>query len=186
VGALDYTFGILGDCSSSMGELPRDELGNRVGDKKWIAQSRAIVLLGEALEKSGISWFVLPWESTLRERKPIHHPISRHKAQIGADLTHPSGGTYEAAALVAAQEEFARVRSGHRVLFVLSDGETLCKDESELLLDELEDMGVRVIAIGVGIPAPEHHRIQVSLESPEELTEILPRLVNEVVKKGRM
>ena len=145
---------------------------------------KATVLLGESFEKANMPWFVIPWEYVLREGKGIGDSIRVQKRQVGANIARPSGGTYEAPALVAAMEQFKRVASGHRVLFVLSDGETIQKHESQILADELEDIGVRVIAIGIGIPAPDHHRIQVEIGSADELVDVMPKLVNEIVRKG--
>ena len=91
----------------------------------------------------------------------------------------------QSAALVIAQEEFAKVRSGHRLLFTITDGQTHSPHESKQLIDELNDMGVRTVAIGIGFTPAGHYKDKLMVSNAAELSNILPSFINQMVRKGR-
>jgi hypothetical protein len=179
IGAQDYTFGILTDVSGSM-----KEYGSSKYPKKCTPALIATVIIAEACERNGLGTFVVPWEFVVREWKPLHVPLREKTGQIGADIMKPDGGTYEAPALLVAVDEFARVRSGHKMLFVISDGETRGKSESKTIAEDLEARGVRVVAIGLGVQPASHYSTRVHVSDPGELIEVLPRFINEMMRKG--
>lgn len=178
IGAHDYVWGILPDVSGSMKSNAKD------GHPKADHALRATVLLGEAFQRARYGWFVIPWEYALRTRKALYGRLVDVKDQVGADIKHATGGTYEAPALIAAQEEFIGSSSSHKILFVISDGQTGEIHESEQLIAELEEMGVYVIGIGIGIDPPKHHSVKIRVDDAGDLVHQLPRLVNEIARKG--
>lgn len=173
MGSLDYTFGLIVDRSGSM------------SGREIQAAGDSVVMFVEALEKVGLPNFVVPWDTLPQHVKPIDQRVGPHKRTLGYLVTHADGGTYEAPALVIAEEQFARVRSGHKLLFVISDGDTSNIPESQQLARELEeDLGVRVVAVGIGFEPPRHYHNRLRVGSASELREVLPRYINEMVKRG--
>jgi hypothetical protein len=172
VGDLDYTFGIIIDISGSMNGIE-------------ITNARATtVLIAEALDKAGLGLFVIPWDDGPAHLKPINEPLARHAEELGSYLSRGRGGTYEAPALVMAQEQMAAVKSGTKMLFVISDGGTMNPQESQQLAKEIQQSGVQVVAIGINFPPAAHYDHKLNVSSAAELIHVLPRFINEVVKRG--
>lgn len=178
IGSHDYTFGIVCDVSGSMRRPGED--GRRLNDHVL----DTCVLMAESLDRAGMNVFIVAHESILCAGKAVRQRLPDVAEQIAADINWSGGGTYEAPALVYSQEQFRQVRSGHKVLFVLSDGQTHSKEHSEQLVRELMREGVRVIGIGLNIDPPDHHPHRIRVDSAAVLPSLLPRLVNEVVRKG--
>jgi hypothetical protein len=172
VGALDYSFGIIVDMSSSQAQR-----------RKALLESA--VLVAEALEGAGLKWFMLPWNEYPQRGKRFRDPLSRRKGSLGRHIGSPWGGTYEAPALIFAEDEFGRAPSHHKFMITLTDGQTRAPHESKSLVEDLEDQGVRCMGIGVQYKAPAHYPERMSVDDAAELVRILPLLIGQVVKKGR-
>lgn len=172
VGSLDYTFGILVDCSASM------------RGAKSTGALDGTVIVAEALDKVGLNSFIVPWQTIPGVIKRVGDQLTdRVRGFIGSQISGVAGGTIEVSALIVAQEELRKV-GGHRVLFTISDGDTVNKDESARVIRELTNEGVICVSIGVGFPAPAHHPRQISVKDGAELAAVLPRLIAEYVKRG--
>lgn len=172
LGALDYTFGVIIDRSGSM------------QGQKLDAAFRCTVLVAEALYRAQLPCFIIPWQTEPDHLKPAKADLKPHKGMLGGLLAHSGGGTYEAPALVMAQEQFAMVPSGHRMMFTITDGQTQSPEESKQLIGELRDHGVRCVAIGLGFRPADHYDITLELQDPLELAHLLPRFINETMRKG--
>lgn len=171
------------DVSGSMGDhIAPKPPGNYT--KRCQPALKTAVLVAEAAEKAGLNYFVIPWETVVRDWKRIGQPLNDIKEQMGADIAQPSGGTYEAPALMLAVEEFKRARSSHKILITLSDGQTRQKEESAEVIWELENAGVRCVAIGIQTPPAHHYTRQIFVDDPAELIDIIPKAINDMMRKG--
>lgn len=171
IGDIDYTFGILVDRSSSMRGKATPTL-------------YATVLIAEALEKANLGCVIVSWNMHPVAIKPMGGSIAKHKGELGSAIGKPAGGTYEAPALLIAYDEFKRARSGHRMVFTITDGETAKINESRQLIQELRDLGVKSVSIGVGYPPASYYDEQLEVADAAELARILPRFINSIVRKG--
>jgi hypothetical protein len=174
IGARDYTFAVTIDRSSSQCDVAEELLD-------------ATALICEGIERAGLGLFAIPWDRGPHVHKPFGQPLKEYKGVLGGAVGRPSGGTYEAPALVIAQQALRTVSSGHKILITITDGATSNQPESETVLAELEHEGVRCIGISVNADYdPTHYPRRFNVPSPAELTQLLPRLVNEQVRKGVM
>jgi len=182
IGSLDYTFGIINDTSGSMQSPQIPYMGKNA--KLAMVALDATVLVAEALDKANLPYFLIEHCTRLHTVKKFDDKLRPLAENVGADIALSSGGTYEAPALIVAQEEFRKVRSGHKMLFVISDGHTSGIDESVQLVQEMLREGVHVVALGLGIDPPAHHPVRIRVDDLSHLPEMLPKLINEVVRKG--
>lgn len=178
IGSHDYTFGIVVDTSGSMASKVV------LGKKACYWALEGLVVIAEALDRAGMKTFVVTHDTDLKSGKQVTQRLADEAEQLGADVWHSTGGTYEAPALIVAEEEFLR-STGHKVLFVISDGKTRSPDHSRSLVQELEKKGVMTIAIGIAIDPPQHHPVRVRISGAPDLQTVLPRLINAIVRKGR-
>ena len=174
VGAVDYTFGILVDKSGSQ--------RNRI-----MTVFESCVMVAEATEQAGIKTFMLPWNEKPGEIKPLNESYSKHAGRLSTDILHSCGGTYEAPSLILAKDEFLRTSPGSKkVLITITDGETQYKNESRQLINELHQAGVSCCAISIAHPKPpKHYDESHYIPDAQVLMTLLPRIINQVVKKGR-
>lgn len=175
IGAHDYTFGIVDDCSGSM-RSGHEPAAPHVLDMT--------VLLSEAFERAEMNYFIITHDTLMLSGKTITQSIRSVDEQIAADIVLSNGGTYECPALIVAQEQFRRVVSGHKVMFVLSDGRTTNIPHSQAIVNELGMEGVRVIGVGLRQQPPAHHPQGIRVDDVTQLPAILPRLINDIVRKG--
>lgn len=174
VGAIDYTFGIIVDKS-----------GSQMRRIKTIYE--ACVVVAEATEQAGISTFMLPWNNAPDEIKPLGDSYSKHAGRLTADILNSNGGTYETPALILSKDEFLRTRPGSKkVLITITDGETHKPNESIQLINELHELGVSCCAISIAHPhPPKYYEESHYIPDAQALMTLLPRIINQVVKKGR-
>jgi hypothetical protein len=175
IGSHDYTFGIIVDRSGSMGSGAGSNLGKAF---------EVAVMISEALEKVDLPCFIIPWDDGPNHVKRAKQRLGPHKQMLGGLFNSGGGGTYEAPALVIAQEEFAKITSGHRLMFTITDGGTNSPEESKQLIDELHEMGVRTVAIGINFQPARHYRDTLRVSNASELATILPRFINQMVRRG--
>jgi hypothetical protein len=176
VGDLDYTVGIGVDCSGSM---------KQADGRKAKSAYDATVIVAEALEKVGLTSIIVPWETTVGFIKPAHEKLANHRGPLGSQLRASAGGTTEVCGLIVLQEQMRGVTSGHKLVFMITDGETSRIDESQALIAEMEREGVIMVGIGIGGFQPHrHYKNRVKVDTVEELGVVLPRLINDFVKRG--
>lgn len=172
VGAIDYTFGFIVDVSASQ-------------RGRALPLLDASVLVAEACERAGVNWFMLPWDHEPHGFKRTRHQLIDHKGHLGASIRWPRGNTYEAPALIMVEDEFKRIRSGHRFLITITDGQTTRKDESMEMIQELHKLNVKALAIAVAYhQPPTHYDHSWAVDTAEELSTLLPRILSEVMRKG--
>lgn len=173
IGRADYDFLLTFDCSGSQAPRVREML-------------KSAVVAAEAIEKAGMGLSMITWDSGMRRFKTWNEPISRISHAIGYDLMHAGGGTTEGYALRVAEDLIRpRLRLGRKVILItLTDGMTSLKEESVAILSDMRRKGVQSIGIGVAHAAPEHYDIRLSVKSGEELANVLPGILKEVVKRG--
>ena len=114
--------------------------------------------------------------------KRISQPLRDYAPQLARSLGRPRGGTYEAPALVWAQDEFKKAR-GTKVLITITDGETRRPHDSQVVIQELHDAGVRCTAISIKHAVPKHYPHSTRINDAHELVKLLPNIINEVVRK---
>lgn len=186
MGGLDYTFGLLVDCSGSMYSRT-DAAGQPKAEMEIEGAFKATVLVAEALDMAGLGLFVILWDDMVRHFKPIHEPLKgNHQKAIGTVLGTPygGGGTTESLAIALALDEFEKVEHGKRLMMVVTDGNSGTIGESKELIEELERHGVHCCTIRIGGPPGAHYKKGYSVDYADQLTKLLPQLINEVVTRN--
>jgi hypothetical protein len=171
-GRPEYLFAITIDVSSSQSGRAQQLLD-------------CTVTVAESLWLAGQKMMILPWCTYPEDPMNFGDSLRAHKGHIGATVGRPSGGTYEAPALVQVQDQMLRFPGVPRCMITLTDGETSGRDESASLIGEMVDQGIDCIGIGVCHEAPKHYPKQLTVNDPHELVNVLPRLIIERIPKGR-
>jgi cobalamin biosynthesis protein CobT len=143
----------------------------------------SVVLVTESLERAGLPCAVIPWDTVPQGRKSFSEPLSSARDRLSRYVGRVGGGTYEAPALIIAQEEFRKVR-GKKVLITITDGQTNNPEESAALMMELEREGVSCLAISVKCAVPRHYRHSIRIEDAAELSRILPTFIAQTIRRG--
>lgn len=177
VGGLDYCFGIGIDTSGSM--------WGGYGNTEIEGAFDACVLIAESLEAAGLPFFLIFWDEDLTHFKPIAEPLRDHEGAIGAVCGAWGGGssTIEAPAIGLALDEFQKHPHGNRLWINITDGGTSTVEQSKELLGELDAQGVAACTIRIGDEPAEHYERGYSVDHADELTRLLPQLINEVVRR---
>lgn len=173
IGKADYDFVFTIDMSGSQG-----------GREKQLLAS--CVIASEAIEKAGMGLSIITWDSVMRHYKTWHSSIKMSQGIIGNDLAHAGGGTYEGYALRVAEEMIRpRLAMGRQVfLITMTDGQTTGVEESREIIRSLESKGVMTIGVGVMHPAPQHYTNKITVDTGEELANVLPNLLRSLIKRG--
>lgn len=173
-GEVDYAFMLGMDVSGSQNERRKEIMD-------------AVVLFVEAVERAGMSAALVTWSHVMHSQKPFAGRVDEEtKTLIGRDIGWCGGGTYEAPSLTYASEQFSRVgKNGTRVFIQVTDGQTHSPSHSREMIDELEQMDVRCIGIGIDCKAPAHYEDGHSFVSAHDLVELLPKIIAASVHKGR-
>jgi uncharacterized protein with von Willebrand factor type A (vWA) domain len=172
-GGHDYNFALLVDTSGSM----------------WSYEIRrafeATVLIAEAFEQARLGCMIILWDAVMRHVRPIREPLGEHRGAIGAIMGATGGGgdTIDSPAIARAQDELKQL-GGQRMLIEITDGGSATKRESEQLIKELVSDGILAVTIRIGGQPASYfpHRYQV--QHADELVQLLPRIINEVVRRG--
>lgn len=183
IGGLDYTFGILVDTSGSMYASRPERLVRGRREIDWAYD--ACVLVAEALERAGLGFFVVLWDVEMPHVKPLHEPLVAHRSPLGSVLGRDKGGgkTIESPALAKALDEMEKVKGGRKMLITITDGGTSTIEESKELLEELAGMHVQALTIRIGEEPAAHYRHGYKVEHADELVQLLPRLINSVIRR---
>lgn len=173
IGRADYDFVITVDMS-----------GSQSGREEQLLAS--CVVASEAIEQSGMGLSIITWDGEMRHWKNWYSSIKSCQGIIGNDLANAGGGTYEGYALRVAEELIRhRLNMGRSVfLITLTDGQTLARDESVAIMADLELHGVKSIGVGVMCSPPDHYSTKISVETGEELANVLPNLLRTLIKRG--
>jgi hypothetical protein len=73
---------------------------------------------------------------------------------------------------------------GRRMLICITDGISDTKEESAELLVEAEADGIQAVTVRIGGEPGAHYKHGYSVDHAEELVQLLPRLINQVVRRG--
>lgn len=144
------------------------------------------VVASEAIEKCEMGLAIVTWDGKMRHFKTWEKPLQSVKGAIGYDLSHAAGGTVESRALrVAEAMIIPRLRMGRQVfLITLTDGQTQKVEDSKEIIYDMEQAGVKTIGIGVMHTAPRHYKTQLEVANSEELANVLPNLLRDIVRRG--
>jgi hypothetical protein len=174
LGAVDYTFWVTVDVSSSQRSRARELL-------------RGVVLIVESLERAGLKVGLQTWNTTPGIVKMPYDSIEQFRGIIGSTIDRPYGNTYEAPALLTAYDALEKVK-GDRVLITLTDGKTQGRAESQDVLEALKDMGVSCLGVGIGLGIKledmGHYEHAMHVDSADELLVQLPKFVDTRIRRG--
>jgi hypothetical protein len=171
-GQPEYLFAVTVDVSSSQSgrAKPLLECTVLVAESLWMARQRMMIV---------------PWCHHPEDPMNFGDSLREHKGHLGATISRPSGSTYEAPALVQVQDQMRRFPGMPRCMITLTDGQTSNIPESRQVIGEMIDQGVDCIGIGICHEPPKHYPKQIRVDDPQQLVNILPRLIIERVPKGR-
>jgi hypothetical protein len=84
-----------------------------------------------------------------------------------------------------AEEQFKRApNNAVKVWTQITDGGTSNRNESERMLDILRDMGVICHVIAIDCAVPGHYPDGFKITDADDLLVLMPRFVNNVVRRG--
>lgn len=173
VGKKDYVVGLTVDCSGSM---------NR--DTQGLLDT--VVLLSEGLEKAGIGVFIALFNGGLIGIKKVTDRLtdSGTAAWLGGNV-RPSGMTYEAGALILADQEFSRYPKAGKFLFGITDGSTARAEESRTVIAEIvAKHRADCINISIQHDVASHWPNGVRVNNVNETITIVTDELRKLVRKG--
>ena len=187
IGGLDYTIGLLVDCSGSM--------------RNYIDTTKIIICLLYALERLEVKKFVLPYSNgPIPEFYKASMTIQQSLADRGDALAnavyHAKNGTHDAISLQKALEIFKEIPpESRKIMFNITDGHTGSPNDSEIVLHKLRNAGVFCIRLHlvdfdttvrnyekVNQPRPFNYNSHIPVSSTKDLAVVLPNTIRKFMR----
>jgi hypothetical protein len=138
----------------------------------------------KALEIAGVKNFIIPWSDHPHGVKRIGHKLNDARGFLGRQL-QPSGGTYEAPALVLAHEMMERTSSPGKILITVTDGQTEWPEESKALIADMVARGTICIGIGINGYDPVQYPVRLVVDDTRQLATEFPKLLTRIIRRGQ-
>jgi len=171
-GHYDYLVGLVIDVSGSM-------------EGRKIQATRATVTIGEALDKTGIPFFMITYSDRVTAYKPSRFSLKKHGDAIASRTLFPGGGTGEYSALYGALQEFHSASPETvKIMIAITDGTTSRQELSRMHLQEMDKLGVHAFQIGLNIPPAEYYEHGIQVDDVNQLAPEIGKILKKLVKQG--